>query len=366
MEEINSSTTEKKKPCINCGAELKYKPGTPVIACEYCGHEEQISQGGNEVLEQKLKPYLNKLGESSNTEAIMMLSCKNCGANQHTEEKMKSLHCVYCAAPLVVADGHEEEWILPGGIVPFQLNRNQSHKTFSDWVKGLWFAPGKLKKAALDIDNTKGLYMPYWTFDAHIDVGYNGQRGERYYVDVPHTRVVDGKRVQTTRRETRVNWTSVSGQVQGFVDDTLVRASQGQRHKIPGKVLNWKLDELVPFDTKYLAGFVTEKYTLSLKDGHMESSQAVNARARSLVRRDIGGDEQRIGQLSIRPSKETFKHILLPMYISTYRFKGKKYNFFVNGQTGAISGKRPYSYLKIFFAALAAMLLIILVATFAG
>jgi hypothetical protein len=57
-------------------------------------------------------------------------------------------------------------------------------------------------------------------------------------------------------------------------------------------------------------------------------------------------------------AEETFKHILLPVYVSSYRYNGKEYNFFVNGETGALSGKRPYSFWKIFFAILAGLIVI--------
>lgn len=58
-------------------------------------------------------------------------------------------------------------------------------------------------------------------------------------------------------------------------------------------------------------------------------------------------------------SEETFKHILLPVYISTYKFKGKRYNFFVNGESGELSGNRPYSFWKIFFTVLAVLVVVI-------
>ena len=42
MEKIQAS--EHKKACASCGAELKFKPGSNQLNCEYCGYEEFIEQ----------------------------------------------------------------------------------------------------------------------------------------------------------------------------------------------------------------------------------------------------------------------------------------------------------------------------------
>ena len=349
MEEEKKQHSEFKKSCSNCGAELKYKPGSEVVKCDYCNHEEIIEEHPSGFEELALYPYLEKMGAQSHAETIMMLHCKNCGANQHIEEHYKSLHCVYCSQPLIVEDAYEEEWILPGAVLPFQLDQKTSHEIFRKWVKGLWFAPNKLKRAALDPKNTKGLYVPYWTFDAQLNASYTGQRGDYYYETQSYNAIVDGKSVTRTRQVQKTRWTPASGTISGVIDDTLINASKQQSNIIPKKITTWNLEGLVPFNSKYLAGFVTEKYTIPLQDGHLASNKKAEEIAHAWARQDIGGDTQRLTSLQMDLSNETFKHILLPVYISAYYFNNKKYNFFINGQNGTISGKRPYSFWKIFF-----------------
>jgi hypothetical protein len=74
------------------------------------------------------------------------------------------------------------------------------------------------------------------------------------------------------------------------------------------------------------------------------------------VRRDIGGDEQRVNSVDTKYSDETFKHILLPIWMAAYKYNNKTYRFVVNGQTGKVQGERPYSAWKIAFAVLLALL----------
>lgn len=366
MQSEPKQTVELKKACVNCGAELLYAPGTSELKCEYCGYKQKIDPSETRFEELELKPYLETLGKQSHTEEISMIQCKNCGANQHIEEHYKSLHCVYCSMPLIIEDAHKEEWILPGAVLPFQIDQEKAHQMFQRWVKSLWWAPNKLQKASLDPQNTKGLYSPYWTFDAQLSADYSGQRGDYYYVSVPYTTSVNGKTVTRVRQERRTRWSPAFGSISGFVDDTLIPASKQKSGMIPVKVARWNLKELKPFNSSYLSGFVTEKYTIPLKEGHLDAQEEARNIAKVWVRRDIGGDTQRITSMDMKLSEETFKHILLPVYISAYQYQGKRYNFFVNGQTGIVSGQRPYSFWKIFFFVLFILLVIAIVAILGG
>ncbi|AZQ43345.1 DNA helicase PriA [Nonlabens ponticola] len=353
---MNTSTlnSERKKSCINCGAELTYEPGTDTITCDYCGHKEEIDQTVQPFEELELHKYLDSTGSQSHSVELSMLQCSNCGATQHIEENYKSVHCVYCTSPLIIEDQYQEEWILPGAVLPFQFKVDKAHQIFKKWVDSLWWAPNNLQRASLNPEYTKGLYVPYWTFDAQLVADYKGQRGDHYYIEVSRG---SGKN-RRTERERRTDWSPASGTVSGLVDDTLVKASQNKSRQIPAKVSRWKLEALKTFDTNYLAGYVTEKYTIPLKDGHLTASEKAKEIAINWIRRDIGGDEQRITKMDMKLSDETFKHVLLPLYISSYQFDGKRYNFYINGQTGAIHGDRPYSFWKIFLAILAAVIVI--------
>lgn len=360
MQEQEIKQSELKKACANCGAELKYKPGSDQLKCEYCGYEEFIEQQKSSFEELELKHYLNAVGDNAYTDTIGLLHCKNCGANQHVEENYKSLHCVYCGEPLILEDIQKEGWILPGAVLPFQLDHKKARQLFKKWVNGIWFAPNKLKKAALDPEKLHGLYIPNWTFDCNLTSQYQGMRGDYYYV----TQRIKTSKGYQNRQVRKTRWRPASGSVSGFIDDILINASEKKRREIPSKISHWNLKELVPFNQKYLAGFVTEKYTISLKEGHHQSFQEAKQIAYQWIRNDIGGDTQTIQHADIHLSDETFKHILLPVFISSYRYKGKEYQFYVNGQTGAISGKYPISFWKIFFLVLLIIVIVSLIVVF--
>lgn len=357
MQEQPVKKSEEKKACANCGAELKYKPGSNQLDCDYCGYEEFIEESKSSLEELELKHYLDVVGNKAHTETISLLHCKNCGANQHVEENYKSLHCVYCGEPLILEDILDEGWILPGAVVPFQLDTKKARQIFKKWVRSKWFVPNKLKRASLDPEGVHGLYIPFWTFDCNLFAEYKGERGTYYYVTQTYSTSKGTKR----RRVRKTRWSSASGTVNGFIDDILINASEKKRRKIPSQISTWNLKALVPFNQKYLSGFVTEKYTISLKDGHHFSFQKAKEIAYSWIRKDIGGDTQRIHNTDIKISNETFKHILLPVYISSYKYSEKEYHFYINGQTGNIHGKYPISFWKVFFVIVAIFIVISIV-----
>lgn len=163
----------------------------------------------------------------------------------------------------------------------------------------------------------------------------------------------------------KARWLSASGSINGFIDDILINASQKKRRDIPAKIALWNMKELVVFNSKYLSGFVTEEYIVSLKEGHHQSFQEVKEIVYNWIRSDIGGDVQRIGHADIKLSYETFKHILLPVYISSNRFNGKEYHFYINRQIGVLSATRPYSFWKILFLVIFIIAGIGLIAIFA-
>ncbi|MCZ2443757.1 MAG: DNA helicase PriA, partial [Flavobacteriales bacterium] len=164
----------------------------------------------------------------------------------------------------------------------------------------------------------------------------------------------------------RTRWFTVSGNVSHPFDDVLVVASHSLPLNYVEKLEPWDLGNITRFDERFLGGFITEKYKVELKEGFDTAKTKMDTYIRTLVRRDIGGDEQRIISLQTDHSNITFKHILLPIYLSAFRFKGKVYNFLVNGRTGEVQGERPYSAWKIALLVIAVLAVLGVVIYFAS
>jgi hypothetical protein len=209
------------------------------------------------------------------------------------------------------------------------------------------------------MEKLTGLYIPYWTYDSNTSTDYTGERGDDYRDTETYTTTENGESVSKTRTVTNTRWSSVSGHVDNLFDDVLVVASKSLPERHVEKLEPWELENIQPFNESYLSGFKTESYQVDLKEGFEDAKIKMNEVINSTVCKDIGGDHQRIHSLNTVYNHITFKHILLPIWISAYMYKDKVYRFLINGRTGKVDGERPYSWIKIGLAALVVVVIII-------
>jgi uncharacterized CHY-type Zn-finger protein len=339
--------------CGKCGAKLEYVPGTKVLKCPYCSHENEIPQAIDgdgavaDVRELDLLAEFQRLGGEAEKVEVSDIECGACKAVFLPAPNITATSCPFCGTNLVLTE-HHSSLIKPGSVLPFRIAREHATESYRSWVGSRWFAPTKLKTRALLDASLRGIYIPAWTYDARTTTAYSGQRGDAYYVTVG-----SGKNRRTERR---IRWTSVSGVVRDDFDDVLVLATTSLPRDKADKLEPWDLSELAPFDKSYLAGFTAEAYTVSLPDGFEQAKQIMAEAIRGTIRRDIGGDEQRISSMNTQYAGLTYKHILLPIWLSAYRFHEKTYRFLVNARTGEVQGERPYSWIKITLAVIAGLI----------
>lgn len=353
MEEQNVTNSKQDEIiCTNCGAKLVFKPGTDSLNCEFCGALNKIEVDQNAVAEAKreldYQYYVNNKDSYDNTTAVTTVKCQGCGAQTTFDPNVVSSQCDFCGSPLVSAEAHESKVVKPAGILPFKVTSKESKDLFKTWLKKLWFAPNALKKYAREAEKLSGVYIPYWTYDSDTTTDYRGERGDDY--QTTETYYEDGQ--SKTRTVTKTRWHSVSGRVSRFFDDILVPASDSLPRKYVDRLEPWDLENIVPYDTKYLSGLKSETYQVDLEGGFEIAKQKMVPAIKTDIRRDIGGDHQRISSFNTNYYSTTFKHLLLPVWISAYRYKDKVYRYMINARTGEVTGERPWSVIKIILAIL--------------
>lgn len=331
--------------CKDCGANLKYLPGTPYLNCDYCGAKNEIEVGDTEIIENDFESFLNEKAHREDKQEISTVKCDGCGASTTLKPNVTSCTCPYCDTPLVIKNASTSTIIKPSYVLPFKIDRKKSTEEFIKWVGGLWFAPNKLKDyAAHSADKLNGIYMPYWTYDSNTTTQYTGLQGIYYYVTETYT---DSEGKTQTRQVQRTRWLPASGTVYNQFDDVLVVSSKSLPEDLANELEPWDLPELIAYDDKFLSGFVTESYQIDLKTGFDKAKQRMQPVIKSTVMSDIGGDVQQITSMDSAYDDIKFKHILLPVWLSSYRYKDKVYRFLINARTGEVQGERPYSAAKI-------------------
>ncbi len=343
-------------PCEQCGADYRFSPHAGGLVCDHCGHKAETplaTPWGKPTLnEQDFRAALRNQLPQTDMEVTRVSTCPNCAAEVEFDPETHALECPFCATP-IVADTGENRHIKPKGVLPFGLDESAAHTAMKQWMGQLWFAPNGLQAYARG-RKMEGIYVPYWTYDAQTVSQYTGQRGTEYRTT--RTVMVNGK--PQMRVEVKVRWSNVSGNVRRFFDDVLVLASRSLPHRFTEALEPWDLSRLTPYQPKYLAGFRAEAYTIDLEDGFHAAREKMDRVIERDVRFDIGGDRQRISALNTSVSGVTFKHVLLPVWVAAYKYRGQTYRFVVNGQTGRVQGERPWSVWKIGLAIASAACLI--------
>ncbi len=360
-------TTQRQFPCSQCGAALQFEPGKSVLGCPYCGAQTPVPQSKELIEELDYQLYLNGLPASEAADEKLTVHCSGCGAETHLGANVTADKCVFCGSP-VVANQQSKRLIKPRALLPFAVARQKAQEDFRAWLASLWFAPGDLQKAA-EAGRLTGVYVPFWTFDTEARTSYIGERGEHYWETETYTEMVNGQPQMRTRQVQRTRWWPASGTVNNQFDDLLVMASRSLPPKQAAHLEPWDLESLVPYADEYLAGFAAESYQVDLPQGFEQARQMTEGEIRSTICADIGGDEQRIISSQSEYLNTTFKHLLLPLWISAYAYAGRSYRFLINARTGEVQGERPYSAAKITLLVLAILVVIamaILISTWHG
>ena len=250
-----------------------------------------------------------------------------------------------------------KEAFRPESLLPMKISEDQVRDSIHRWYRTRWFAPNRLKSAALT-DIVKGLYIPYWTFDAQVHADWTAESGYYYYEQETYR---DSQGELRTRQVQKVRWEPSSGQLDHFFDDELVPASRGVQPEMLRRIEPFPTKELTPYQPGYLSGWVVERYQIDLGTAAHTAREEMEAELRRLCAAQVPGDTQRNLQVEGDYSGQTFKHILVPIWLLTYNYGSRNFQVVMNGYTAAIAGRYPKSWIKITLAVLAIMAVVILV-----
>lgn len=358
MEE-NIAQTNTDVNCTGCGSVLHFKPGSDSLSCQHCGTLNKIEVQQVDVEEIDFEAFIAEKVDVEAKQEITTVKCTGCGASTTLKPNVTSCKCPYCDTALVVKDASTSSIIKPKYILPFKITNKEADENFQKWIKGLWFAPSDLvAKISGNVDKIDGVYMPFWTYDSEALSHYEGSRGDDYYETETRTVYRNGEAHEETYTVKHTRWWPVSGSVNDTFDDVLVCASHSLPEDLVKNLEPWDLDQLVAYDDRFLSGFLTESYQVDVKNGLDVAKGYMMPIIENTIRRDIGGDHQRISDVDVHYSDVTFKHILLPVWISAFRYNEKVYRFTINARTGELIGKRPYSVTKIVLAVVGGLALI--------
>lgn len=347
-----------KFACPACGAEATWNPGKRALICAFCATESATElKVEGDIVEHDLKQTLASLKgrEKGFVRAAIEVRCQSCQAVSSFEPTRVAQNCEFCGSASLVPYEDVDEVIRPESLLPMKVSESSVREDIRRWYRSRWFAPNALGEKAMT-DTLRGLYVPYWTFDAKVHALWWADSGTYYYTTESYT---EGGR-RRTRQVRHTRWSPASGELDHFFDDELICGSRGIHPHLLRQVEPFPTKEAVPYDPGYLAGFVVERYVVDLGPASQTSRASMERQMEGLCAQQVPGDTYRNLRTQQQHSGQTFKHVLVPVWLLAYVYRGKPFQVVVNGYTGKIAGERPWSWVKIALAAMAAIIVLII------
>lgn len=341
--------------CQSCGGVMEFDVKTQSLKCPNCDTVVEIENNKEDIVEHTLNMNAIRKLRVEEKQTVTM-TCTGCGAPVEIDKNSTALACPYCGSSYVMAD-KQMETIVPDGVVTFKKTEQDVREIFRKWIHGRWLAPGELKNL-YQHGRFSGMYVPYWTFDADAVANYRAYGG-RYRTE--HYKDSEGK----TQTRTVTDWYPTSGVVRHFFDDVLVCAAQRNDKSLLAGIDVYDTKNMPSYSPDYMSGYSAESYTIDLETGHNQALRTMSNELRDLASQDVlrRFDTVRDVRIDARFNRETYKHVLVPVYSTSYTYKGKNYTVLINGENGRIKGEYPKSVAKIMAIVIAAAAAAILILT---
>ena len=346
--------------CPSCTAPLGFDAATGKLSCEFCGSSYEVAQieammAEKEQAAVEASARAEAGGDCWDTShmsgdwgadaaGMKSYSCPSCGAELICDASTAATSCPYCGNPTIVP-GQFSGMLKPDYVIPFKVTKEQAIAKLKEHYKGKFFLPKRFSDENA-IKEIKGVYVPFWMFDgqAQGQATYDAVRediytiGDTEYTDTYHYNV---------SRSGIVRFEKIPVDASSKMDDNYMDSIEP-----------FDYSELKPFSTAYMPGYLADKYDVTVE----QCAERADERAKKTVSDALMLDAS-IGYTTCIPRNEVIDlqrgnvhYALLPVWMLSTEWGGKRYMFAVNGQTGKTVGDLPVNKGKVVktFAAVAA------------
>ena len=328
--------------CPFCGGAVTFDSGLQKMKCPYCDAEFEIEQMETEsdgAMDNTAGFHIQESGcdwemtsdtqwQDTDEDGVYTFLCKTCGGEIVGDQNLTATSCPDCGNPVVI-QGRLTGDLKPDYIIPFQLDKKAAKEALKKHYVGKKLLP-KVFRNKNHIDEVKGIYVPFWLFDADVDADI------RYKAST--TRHWSDK----TYRYTEITDYDVDRSGTISFEHVPVDGSTKMYDDLMESLEPFDFSKAVPFKPAYLAGYLADKYDI---DADASMGRA-NARIRRATEEAFKATVSDYGSVTpessyIHVNNGKVSYVLYPVWLLNTTFKGKKYTFAMNGQTGRFIGDLP-------------------------
>ncbi len=329
-----SDLKEYKCPC--CGGAIEFDSESQNMKCPYCdtefepetlkSYDDDLKSEGNEELDWETNPGDEwKEGEA---EGMRVYICNSCGGEIIGDETLAATKCPFCDNA-VVMKGQLSGALKPDFVIPFKLDKQAAKQGYLKHITGKRLLP-KVFKDKNHIDEIKGIYVPFWIFDAEADAD------ARYRA----TRVNSWS--DSNYIYTKTSYYSITRKGSMGFDRIPVDGSEKMADDLMESIEPFDFSGAVDFQTAYLAGYFADKYDVDAEQSVARANERVRKTTEQTFAETVQGYATVVPEsVKVRLANGSAKYALYPVWLLNTTYEGNKYTFAMNGQTGKFVGDLP-------------------------
>ena len=325
--------------CPSCGGAIEFDSHSQKMKCPYCDtefdletlkkYDEQLSKEAeqkDDISDWQTDP--GKQWQEGETDGMNVYTCKSCGGEIVSDENTGATSCPYCGNPVILTERFRGA-LRPDMVIPFKLDKKAAKEAYYKHIKGRPLLP-KVFRRENHIDEIKGIYVPFWLFDADVaaDARYKATKVRTWSdSDYDYTETS----YYSVDRSGNMSFVSVPVDGSSRMPDDLMESIEP-----------YKVADAVEFQTAYLSGYLADKYDVDAQQSTDRARERMKESAQDILRDTVKGYASVIPEnTNVRISGGDAKYALYPVWILNTTWRGKKYIFAMNGQTGRMTGDLP-------------------------
>ena len=322
--------------CPNCGGAIQFNPGTQEMVCPYCDSvmdvealramDEKLEHG--QETENIAWDYQGDEWQEGEQQGMAVYTCNSCSGEIIGDETLGATSCPFCGNPVVMSSKFSG-MLRPDMVIPFKLGKEAALQSLQKHYLGKRLLP-EVFKDRNHLDEIKGVYVPFWLFDADADaqIEYDTMR-TRCWSD-SHYNYTETSMYRVFR-EGGIGFNQIPVDGSQAMDDTLMESIEP-----------FHMEDAVDFQTAYLAGYFANKYDVDASQSVLRANERVKNSTEAAFAGTVTGYDTVVPKnSSIQLKSGDVCYALLPIWLLGTSWQGKKYTFAMNGQTGKFVGDLP-------------------------
>ena len=335
--------------CPGCDGPLSFDAATQHWSCKFCGgsfaleelqkqHKDDtqnVQDVQNDTAKEPASGQQQPEKEPAFFEDGTLYTCPSCAAQVLTDNNTAATFCSFCHNPTIISE-RLTGVLQPEKVIPFSIDKKGALELLGKYCKKKPLIP-KDFSSDTQLEKISGIYVPFWLFDADTlgqmtascsnvthwtSGGYRYTKTDKYKVE----------------RAGTAQFALMPADASKALDDDMMN-----------KLEPYDMSGMVDFSMSYLSGFLAEKYDLTSDEVFERVEERTFKATEDLIRKTMSGyTNVNVGFKDFKTTKKLPHYALLPVWMLTYKYRGKIHLFAANAQTGKVVGNLPVSKKRAF------------------